>query len=281
MFDAFEQGSAARAEASGGLGLGLAISRGLVAGHGGAITASSAGRDRGATFTVRLLTIAAPVPVAAPAVAPAGASAERSGAGLDILLVEDHLDTAKVMARLLRNGGHTVRLAHSVAAAREIAREWSFDLLISDLGLPDGSGLDVVPRRPRPARQRRRTRHRPHRLRNRRRHPSHHGRRVHRPPDQADQLPNAAPNDRPRAGPFARRGGGGGGRGGGVGGERGRRVTLAAVVQGSRPCRPPNSFRPLPTCCRPRLRSSHASRSVPTPTWRRCSRPSPRAGRST
>jgi CheY-like chemotaxis protein len=69
---------------------------------------------------------------------------------LRILLVEDHEDTAKAMTWLLRRNGHEVTVAHTVRRAVSEAQKGSFDLLISDIGLPDGSGLDVIDRMPRP-----------------------------------------------------------------------------------------------------------------------------------
>jgi signal transduction histidine kinase/ActR/RegA family two-component response regulator len=141
VFDAFEQGSMARAQASGGLGLGLAISRGLVEAHGGRISVRSPGRDQGATFTVQLATIDTPVPRSARAIVDPPATAPTC---YRILLVEDHVDTAKVMAKLLDRAGYKVAVAHSVADALRVTESDGFDLLISDLGLPDGSGTDVV-----------------------------------------------------------------------------------------------------------------------------------------
>jgi CheY-like chemotaxis protein len=61
-----------------------------------------------------------------------------------VLLVEDHLDSARVLVRLLRHFGYNVTHARDMASALRIARESSFDLLISDLGLPDGSGHDLI-----------------------------------------------------------------------------------------------------------------------------------------
>ena len=63
--------------------------------------------------------------------------------GLRILLVEDHESTAQILARLLRRAGHEVDVACSVAGAKAIFDRREFDLIISDLGLPDGSGLDL------------------------------------------------------------------------------------------------------------------------------------------
>ena len=66
------------------------------------------------------------------------------GAGRRILLVEDHADTAMIMVRLLKASGHTVKTASTVAFAEDLAAREPFDLVISDLGLPDGSGLDLM-----------------------------------------------------------------------------------------------------------------------------------------
>lgn len=109
--------------------------------HGGTIAAYSAGRDKGATFSVRL-------PLAAPAAYPE----ERPPTGipqhvvrpLHILLVEDHGVTAEMMATALARTGHTVERAGDLATALDLANHNSFDLLLSDLGLPDGSGHDLM-----------------------------------------------------------------------------------------------------------------------------------------
>ena len=140
IFDAFEQGGDAVTRQFGGLGLGLAICKVLVEAHGGTIEASSAGRGKGARFVVEL-------PVAAPAEA-AGENVEhspgREGARLHVLLVEDHVDTARIAARLLRRRGMTVRTADSVANALRSVEAEAFDVIVSDLGLPDGSGHDFL-----------------------------------------------------------------------------------------------------------------------------------------
>jgi CheY-like chemotaxis protein len=145
LFNAFEQGEVRAARQQAGLGLGLAISKKLAEAHGGTIVATSGGRGRGATFTVDLPVVAqrrhakhpipqhpAPVPTATQPV--------------HVLLVEDHEPTLRVMERLLRQIGHRVTGVASVASATAAAAEDGFDLIISDLGLPDGSGLDVMRR---------------------------------------------------------------------------------------------------------------------------------------
>ncbi|HWE97027.1 MAG TPA: ATP-binding protein [Tepidisphaeraceae bacterium] len=142
IFDAFEQGDARNTQQFGGLGLGLAISKAIVDIHGGAIRAHSAGKAHGATFTVGL-PLSARVPTTR---APAQPSRNGNGHGVRprLLLVEDHADTARVLAMLLKRSGYPVQLAHNVADALELAAAESFDLLVSDIGLPDASGYDLM-----------------------------------------------------------------------------------------------------------------------------------------
>jgi PAS domain S-box-containing protein len=143
LFDAFEQGDASITRRFGGLGLGLTISKALAEMHGGTLTAASEGTDKGATFTLELATVTA---------APPDVGALKPNVSLwgnitcRILLVEDHADTLRIMARLLRGLGYTVRTAGSVGEAIEAAEHETFDLLISDIGLPDGSGIDIMNR---------------------------------------------------------------------------------------------------------------------------------------
>ena len=142
IFNAFEQAEPIMTRRFGGLGLGLAISKAIVEMHGGTIVASSKGKGHGATFTIKL-----PVHAAQPQMEPAQpgkAAPALEAAGLRILLVEDHGDTSRIMARLLRSSGHTVQTAGDVATAVLQAEAKTFDLLISDLGLPDGSGIDLL-----------------------------------------------------------------------------------------------------------------------------------------
>lgn len=140
IFEPFEQGQNRLARAGGGLGLGLSICKGLITLMGGTITASSDGRGKGASFVMHLPTIDPPVE-------------EGQTNGIirsvppvcgRILLVEDHADTSRVMKRYLESLGHRVVVAGCVADAIRLADANEFDLLISDLGLPDGSGCDVM-----------------------------------------------------------------------------------------------------------------------------------------
>jgi signal transduction histidine kinase/ActR/RegA family two-component response regulator len=166
VFDGFEQGQRDITRQYGGLGLGLSISKAVVELHGGRLTAYSEGTNKGATFTVELplhLLAAGPEgPVAdrreeKPASKPPGRSqANRSQANrsqdspaLHILLVEDHADTALALTDLLRERGYRVTVAGSIKAALDAAaavqgRAGTIDLVVSDLGLPDGSGQDLM-----------------------------------------------------------------------------------------------------------------------------------------
>lgn len=145
IFDAFEQGGVQMTRRFGGLGLGLAICRTLVNLHDGSIDARSEGRGRGTTFTVRLRTLPRPEEAAAVGEHRCPAASCHS----HILLVEDHADTADALAELLSLAGHRVSVAGTVeealARARRAQEEGAIDLVISDLGLPDGSGLDLMP----------------------------------------------------------------------------------------------------------------------------------------
>ncbi len=144
IFNAFEQGDASITRRFGGLGLGLAISRSVVEALGGTLAAQSEGQNKGSTFTVELATTAAPRPSGFPSndIEPQD-SAKHSGP-LRILLVEDNEDSLKILTRLLRARGHSVTPATTVATVDDLARNQRFDLLVSDLGLPDGSGFDVI-----------------------------------------------------------------------------------------------------------------------------------------
>jgi signal transduction histidine kinase/serine/threonine protein kinase/tetratricopeptide (TPR) repeat protein len=137
IFNAFEQ---AGRRSFGGLGLGLSIAKALAELHGGTIQARSEGKGKGATFTVDLPTVPAP---RSPATRSIDGKAVH-GRSLRILIVEDHPDTAALLARLLRTYRHEVMTANSVENARKAAEGARFDLVLCDLGLPDGTGIDVI-----------------------------------------------------------------------------------------------------------------------------------------
>jgi HAMP domain-containing protein/signal transduction histidine kinase/CheY-like chemotaxis protein len=137
IFDAFEQGARTQ---FGGLGLGLAISKTLVEAHKGSITVESAGRNKGTKFSLTFPTCQKPDRDAVPTVR-RQASQRQS---MRILLVEDHEDTNKSLTNLLRRRGYYVQSAASLQSALELSAKEEFDVLISDLGLPDGSGIELM-----------------------------------------------------------------------------------------------------------------------------------------
>jgi CheY-like chemotaxis protein len=127
-----------------GLGLGLAICRGIVNAHGGTLRALSAGRGRGSTFVVEI-PIAAELEQWDQPAGPAQATAASPTRPKRILLVEDHQDSADTLSQLLTYQNYEVSVARTVESALAIA-EQGFDLLISDIRLPDGNGLDLMRR---------------------------------------------------------------------------------------------------------------------------------------
>jgi PAS domain S-box-containing protein len=140
IFSAFEQGERTVTRRFGGLGLGLAVSKSIVGMHKGSIAARSGGPGQGATFTVSLPAIAASD----------GGGKARSPAAKDrkesarILLVEDHEDTLALLARLLARCGYKVSTAGTVNDAIRQLEESRFDIVVSDIGLPDGNGCDIM-----------------------------------------------------------------------------------------------------------------------------------------
>ena len=141
IFEAFEQGGRDVTSRFGGLGLGLAICKRVIDLHDGTITAASEGRGRGAAFTVTLDAVEASL-LDSPVVPLESDQGEARGAA--ILLVEDHEDSARVLRRILTNSGHRVSRANSVTTAHQLADNERFDLVISDVGLPDGTGLELM-----------------------------------------------------------------------------------------------------------------------------------------
>jgi CheY-like chemotaxis protein/anti-sigma regulatory factor (Ser/Thr protein kinase) len=141
IFEPFEQGTARFSHRQSGLGLGLSISKTLVDLHGGTIRAESAGVRQGAVFTVDLPAFRQKR--AARALRLSG-GAKRLQQPLSILIVEDHVDTADALSQLLEMEGHAVKTAGSIAEAIAAFHDQAFDLLITDLGLPDGSGHDLM-----------------------------------------------------------------------------------------------------------------------------------------
>jgi PAS domain S-box-containing protein len=151
IFVAFSQGDHARDDAHrfGGLGLGLTISRVLVELHAGSIRATSEGKGKGATFLIDLPLAQISKKEAAmySAKRPARTSPAQSpgtAAPLRILLVEDHEPTREALTHLLARRRYEVTATASASDARAAAAKNNFDVLISDIGLPDGNGYDLM-----------------------------------------------------------------------------------------------------------------------------------------
>ena len=137
IFDAFEQGGRTQL---GGLGLGLAISKALVEAHKGTITAQSAGRNKGSAFTLVFPTSERAAAQITPAVSPKLPEHQ----AMRILLVEDHEDSNRSLTNLLRRRGYHVQSALNFQSALDLGTKHEFDVLISDLALPDGNGIDLM-----------------------------------------------------------------------------------------------------------------------------------------
>jgi signal transduction histidine kinase len=157
IFEAFSQGNHASpsgARRFGGLGLGLAISRRMMDMHAGSITATSDGPNRGATFLITLPLVPEPKethsapepiwPAARPAPAAGARPRQRRILPRRILLVEDHKPTSLVLRQLLTRRNYAVVATASLAEARAVAGRENFELLISDIGLPDGTGYELM-----------------------------------------------------------------------------------------------------------------------------------------
>jgi PAS domain S-box-containing protein len=144
IFEAFTRASGPAIRQGGGLGLGLTISRTLAQAHGGKLEAISEGLGRGATFRLELPLTPPPVAASSPPQRAETTDASSAERVKTILLVEDDPDTLEVLSQLLEDTGYRVEKADSVARALDRASDRSFDLLISDIGLPDGSGLDLM-----------------------------------------------------------------------------------------------------------------------------------------
>lgn len=141
LFESFRQISADVARRTGGLGLGLAISRGIVNAHGGRIWGESPGANLGSTIHIEL-----PLRRVSPSIVSTGETSPSNvaGGGLRILLVEDHEDTRRILELILKQKGHSVESAGTAEAALNLAGCQEFDLVISDLGLPDSSGTELM-----------------------------------------------------------------------------------------------------------------------------------------
>lgn len=139
VFEPFAQADLSLDRRKGGLGLGLALVRGLVELHGGLVAAASPGLGRGASFTVRLPRLGAPgAGVARRDVSPPRARALR------VLVIEDNRDAADSLVELLRLFGHEVTAAYTGPEGLEVALSFEPEVVLCDLGLPGLDGFAVA-----------------------------------------------------------------------------------------------------------------------------------------
>jgi signal transduction histidine kinase/ActR/RegA family two-component response regulator len=150
LFQRFRQADSSSTRTHGGLGLGLAIVRDLVEAHGGQVRAASEGRGRGATFTVRLPALSVRRPRAA---APAGLACDgearqslASLAAVRVLVVDDDADSLEVVRQVLEQAGAQVVGATSAREAMERLADGAPDVLLSDLGMPEEDGFELIRR---------------------------------------------------------------------------------------------------------------------------------------
>ena len=145
VFDTFRQADASATRAHGGLGLGLSIVRQLVEVHGGTVSATSQGRDHGATFTVRL-----PVRTLAALASPAGTAVAQDLVvrdvldGVRIVVVDDDRDTRELLESVLETAGAEVRSAGSADEALAMCRSATPDVIVSDIGMPGRDGYSLM-----------------------------------------------------------------------------------------------------------------------------------------
>jgi signal transduction histidine kinase/CheY-like chemotaxis protein len=140
MFELFAQGDRTLARSEGGLGIGLTVVKKLVELHNGSITARSEGVNKGSEFSVRLPAAKRPAGVKAHGTGPAAAPSFPAR----ILVVDDNVDMAKGLARLLTLVGHDVKTAHDGPNAIEVARAHRPEIVLLDIGLPGMDGYEVA-----------------------------------------------------------------------------------------------------------------------------------------
>src|SRR5262249_11685351 len=141
IFDMFSQVDRSIERSTGGLGIGLALVKGLVEMHGGHVKAESEGEGRGSTFTV---TLPAAVDRAAPA--PSTTATSKAAAGRRILVVDDNQDGADSLATMLRLLGNEVQTARDGVAAVEVAGQFRPEVILMDVGMPRLNGLEATRR---------------------------------------------------------------------------------------------------------------------------------------
>jgi two-component system CheB/CheR fusion protein len=147
IFNRFTQEERGQTRRHGGLGLGLAIVRYLVEAHGGTVHAESAGRGKGATFTVSLpLMKKSDVPPPGGKTEPPGEKVIGNITGTRVLVVEDDPGTREALTEMLRLSGAEVRSAESAESAITLFEEFTPELLVCDIAMPDEDGFNLLAR---------------------------------------------------------------------------------------------------------------------------------------
>jgi signal transduction histidine kinase/CheY-like chemotaxis protein len=146
VFDMFAQLGPALERARGGLGIGLALVRGIVELHGGSIHAASAGAGLGSEFTVRLPLLAETARAPDEPEGAAEDAAEAVTEGMRVLVVDDNPDAAEALAMALEMYGCATRMAHTAHSALAIAPAFGPDAVLLDIGLPDLNGYELARR---------------------------------------------------------------------------------------------------------------------------------------
>ena len=140
IFDPFTQAQQSAARTEGGLGLGLALVKGLAELHGGTIEAKSTA-GQGAAFTITL-----PIARTAQTTSDAGVDLPKGGTPFRVLIVDDNVDAADSLSQLVSLLGHRVEVAYDGLSAVDAAVKGGYDLVLCDIGLPDIDGYEVAAR---------------------------------------------------------------------------------------------------------------------------------------
>jgi PAS domain S-box-containing protein len=144
VFERFRQADSSKTRTHGGLGIGLALVKSFVEAHGGSVTAESSGLQQGSRFTVCLPRLALPVEREAASVS--SVEAQPAQTGINVLVVEDAPDTLLMLDKTLKIRGYNVTACESATEALGAAEAAAFDLIISDIGMPEMDGYELLGR---------------------------------------------------------------------------------------------------------------------------------------